>query len=85
MSDASQEAALRRGVAVGGVAFVVIVAIGFVPYERHPYMAFEQIPAFSAIFAVVCSVALAMVADQLRPWLTRDASFDASHDHGGKE
>ena len=57
------------------VAYLLSIVAGFLPYERHPYFPFEQIPAFAALYGLVCCVGLVLVAAWMRTFLMRGEDY----------
>ena len=49
-----------------GLALVVSILVGLLPYEKHPLLALEQLPGFYGLFALVASIGLVMAASWLR-------------------
>lgn len=55
--------------------FAFWVAAGFLPYEHHPYFAFETVPGFAAFYGLVCCIGLVLAAAWMRTFLMRSEDY----------
>lgn len=74
-SDFFDRPKVRRTLAVIFIVAFIILLVSDFSVQKHAYFYWDGFPAFTAVFGLIGSLALVIIAKHLRPFLEREEKY----------